>query len=113
MSTAVEPRALAVVRAPAKVFEDGVLGIKLGTDLAPGEYEAVVVLHPKGPALTNPEISTDDEPIEPMDRFLDRMRREHLQAALSRAGGNRTQAAKLLGVDARTVFRLLGKEEET
>lgn len=36
---------------------------------------------------------------------------DHLRSALARAKGNRTQAAKLLGVDIRTVFRLLEKEE--
>jgi DNA-binding NtrC family response regulator len=102
---------LAVLRANAKVFEDGLLGVKVPTDLAPGEYEAVVVLRATSPAEAR---GVDAQtPIEPMDRFLERMRREHLQAALERAGGNRTQAAKLLGVDPCTVFRLLDKEDGT
>jgi DNA-binding NtrC family response regulator len=99
---------LAILRAKAKVFEDGMLGFKTPTDLAPGEYEAVVVLRSVPPSEGR-EVDAD-APIEPMDRFLERMRHEHLQAALVRAGGNRTQAAKLLGVDPRTVFRLLDKE---
>jgi transcriptional regulator with GAF, ATPase, and Fis domain len=100
---------LPVLRMQAKVFEDGMLGIKGPTDLTPGEYEAVVVLQrvvPVGP----PHVECETPPLESMERFIERMRREHLEAALARAGGNRTQAAKLLGVDARTVFRLLGKE---
>ena len=100
---------LTVLRATAKVFEDGILGVKCPTDLAPGEYEAILTLRPvpKDEATTR----AADAAIEPMDRFVERMRREHLQAALARTEGNRTQAAKLLGVDARTVFRLLEKEE--
>lgn len=98
---------LAVLRATARVFEDGVVGIKTATDLAPGEYEAVVVLR----SVSEPQPRVGDGPVEPMDRFIERMRREHLRAALEQTGGNRTQAAKLLGVDPRTVFRLLDKED--
>lgn len=101
---------LPVLRMQAKVFEDGTLGIKGPTDLAPGEYDAVVVLH-RTLAVAPARIEDPTAPMEPMERFIERMRHEHVEAALARAGGNRTQAAKLLGVDARTVFRLLGKED--
>jgi transcriptional regulator with PAS, ATPase and Fis domain len=104
-----EPAALTVLRATAKVSGDGALSVNIPSDLAPGDYEAVLTLRavPKREDVR----STTDAPIEPLDRFLDRMRREHLHAALARAEGNRTQAAKLLGVDIRTVFRFLEKDD--
>ncbi|MCC6523419.1 MAG: helix-turn-helix domain-containing protein [Polyangiaceae bacterium] len=83
------------------------LGLKLPTELPPGDYDAVVVLQA---APVPGELGNASKPIEPMEPFLDRMRREHLEAALARTGGNRTQAAKLLGVDVRTVFRLIDKD---
>jgi DNA-binding NtrC family response regulator len=105
------PPGLAVVRARARVFEDGLLGIKTPSELPPGEYVAVVVMTEggAGPAVEPPP--TSDGPIESLDDFLERMKLAHVRAALARAGGNRTQAAKLLGVDVRTVFRLLEKDD--
>lgn len=107
-------KSLFVLRAPARVFEDGVLGIKAATDLTEGDYEAVVVVQSR--AIERTSVGTaappTDTPLEPLDRYLERMRREHVGAALERANGNRTQAAKLLGVDVRTIFRLLEKAGE-
>lgn len=110
MSNSVEPL-LPVLHLTANEFEDGVLGIKTTTDLHPGDYEAVVVLRRVLPPPPPEPVGAG--PFEPMEAFLERMRSEHLRDALARAEGNRTQAAKLLGVDPRTVFRLIDKNDET
>ena len=92
----------------AKVFEDGMLGIKLPVDLPPGAYAAVVVLDPEQPPAAAASVSGD--PIEPLAAYVERARKEHIQRALDACGGNRSQAARVLGVDARTVFRFLADE---
>lgn len=40
---------------------------------------------------------------------LDEMEREHIQAAIVWAQGNKTLAARALGIDRRTLFRKLAK----
>jgi DNA-binding NtrC family response regulator len=44
-------------------------------------------------------------PILPLREAVERFHIEYVAAAVERTGGNRTAAAKLLGTDARTVFR--------
>lgn len=91
----------------AKVFDDALLGIKAKTSLPPGEYDAVVVLSPR----SKPTLPQFPDGPETLDDYVNRMRKEYVLRALDAAGGNRTQAAKLLGVDIRTVFRVLEKAE--
>ncbi len=45
--------------------------------------------------------------IVPLGEAVERFRREYILQAIERCGGNRTQAAKALHVDPRTVFRYL------
>jgi DNA-binding NtrC family response regulator len=62
----------------------------------------------------NPVLTVDDlpmklrEPIPTSDGFLslDQMEKRHLQLALERTDGNRRQAALLLGVSRRTLYRM-------
>jgi transcriptional regulator with PAS, ATPase and Fis domain len=101
---------LTVLRVPAKVFDDGMMGIKTKTQLAEGDYEAIVVLrHVAPPKLVSASVG---ESVEQLEVFIERMRREHVQMALERVGGNRTQAATLLDVDVRTIFRFVEKLEK-
>jgi transcriptional regulator with PAS, ATPase and Fis domain len=54
-------------------------------------------------------IIVDNNPdFESLEAYLQRARKEYVQAALDRSGGNRTHAAKLLSVEPRTVFRIIG-----
>lgn len=94
----------------ARIFDDGMLGIKTRTELAPGAYDAVVVLRRRDEPASVSSVD-GSAPIEHLDAFIDRMRKAHVEAALARAGGNRTHAARMLGVDVRTVFRLLDRDE--
>lgn len=48
-----------------------------------------------------------DEIIQPLKKAVEEFRRDYIQRALRFCGGNRTHAAKMLDVDARTVFRYL------
>ena len=102
---------LLTVRAAAKVFDDGLLGIKTRTELPPGDYAAVIVLMEATVPAPAPTASAPDEPFEPLDEFVERMRKQHVEAALARVAGNRTQAARILRVDPRTVFRYLEGNE--
>ncbi len=81
--------------------------------LEPGEHEALLtVTSRQEPAPQSAPASAPPAPetrgIEPLASHLERARREHVLAAVRAAGGNRTAAAKALGVDIRTVFRVLG-----
>ena len=42
---------------------------------------------------------------------LDQIEKRHIQRALKNANGNKTQAAKALGVDRRTLYRKLERYE--
>jgi DNA-binding NtrC family response regulator len=43
---------------------------------------------------------------------LDQMERRHIDRVLKLEHGNKTRAAKLLGIDRRTLYRKLGRSEE-
>jgi DNA-binding NtrC family response regulator len=47
--------------------------------------------------------------IRPLAEAVEDFRRGYVERVLNRCGGNRTQAARLLGVDVRTIFRMLEK----
>lgn len=68
-----------------------------GDDEDPAPEERVEV------ASTNESAAS----IVPLDEALDAFRRKYIFEALERCGGNRTRAARALGVDPRTVFRYL------
>jgi DNA-binding NtrC family response regulator len=91
----------------AQVFDDGMLGVKMPTDLRPGKYEGVLVVQRSEPAASVNEKLTD---FVPLPQFLEQARADYIRKALDACGGNRTQAAKLLAVDVRTVFRALSEE---
>ncbi len=65
-----------------------------------------------GPQLVRPPPAepTPDDAL-PLAEFVDRARREHIRRALARCDGNRSRAARELGVDARTVFRFVADED--
>jgi transcriptional regulator with GAF, ATPase, and Fis domain len=54
----------------------------------------------------------DQEPIVPLEKAKEDFQRRYVLEALERNNGNRTQTARDLGVDPRTVFRHLEKESE-
>ncbi len=49
-------------------------------------------------------------PILPLEKAKEEFQRRYVLEALERNGGNRTQTARDLGVDPRTIFRYLEKE---
>lgn len=57
--------------------------------------------------------SESTQALAPLADAVEEFRRQYVKSALERFGGNRTQAAWALGVDVRTVFRLLEKEHGT
>ncbi|MBZ0116222.1 MAG: hypothetical protein K8H88_04490 [Sandaracinaceae bacterium] len=59
--------------------------------------------------LTMEELGLDatSSEIAPLNEAVERFRRDYILRAVERCGGNRTQAAKALHVDPRTVFRYL------
>lgn len=62
------------------------------------------------PAEAEPEPLelTPPEPPEPLAVVIER----HIQAALAFCGGNKSKAARLLGIDRRTLYRRLEKGTE-
>lgn len=60
--------------------------------------------------LELPEDGGDE--MEPLTLARERFERDYVLRALDRAHGNRTAAARMLGVEPRTVFRYLEKERE-
>lgn len=50
---------------------------------------------------------TEGAPVtpEPWRRTLDEVKRAHIEEVLARVRGNRTEAAKILGIDRRTLYR--------
>ncbi len=60
------------------------------------------------------ELPEDDgDALEPLAQARERFEREHVLRALDRCHGNRAAAARLLGVEPRTVFRYLEKERDS
>jgi DNA-binding NtrC family response regulator len=51
------------------------------------------------------------EAILPLEKAKEEFQRKYVLAALERNNGNRTQTARELGVDPRTIFRYLEKEQ--
>jgi DNA-binding NtrC family response regulator len=52
-------------------------------------------------------MAAESSAFPPLADAVETFRREYILRALDRCGGNRTQAARLLGVEPRTVFRYL------
>ena len=50
------------------------------------------------------------EPILPLEKAKEEFQRKYVLDVLERNNGNRTQTARELGVDPRTIFRYLEKE---
>src|SRR5688572_4398027 len=77
--------------------------------LSTGEQDAMLIVKKAG----NSPASGGAEELGPPGAYLDRARREHVVAAVRAAGGNRKDAAKVLGVDVRAVFRILGAQRRS
>lgn len=95
-----EPR---IVRVRTSVARDGAVEVSAGTDLEPGEYDAVIVL------IARPADAPSFE--ESLDAYLARARRVYVQAAVEHVGGSRAAAARLLKVTERTVYRALATRD--
>ena len=54
----------------------------------------------------------DASPILPLEKAKEEFQRKYVLEVLERNNGNRTQTARDLGVDPRTIFRHLEKEED-
>ena len=54
----------------------------------------------------------DFEDLLPLNEAVENYRRRYINEALSKHQGNRTQTAKALGVDPRTIFRHLETERQ-
>ena len=50
--------------------------------------------------------------VEPLNDAVERFRMAYVSKVLAHFNGNRTQAARALGVDARTIFRYLAKTKD-
>ena len=58
------------------------------------------------------DLSADElPPVLPLAQAKEEFQRDYVLQVLERNGGNRTKTAKDLGVDPRTIFRYLEKEE--
>lgn len=55
--------------------------------------------------------STDDLALRPLKEAVEEFKASYVRKALAHCGGNRTRTARVLGVDARTVFRFLEKNK--
>ncbi|HXS17724.1 MAG TPA: helix-turn-helix domain-containing protein, partial [Polyangiaceae bacterium] len=64
-----------------------------------------------GPADMDLE-ETSSEPVLPLERAKEEFQRNYVLAALERNNGNRTQTARDLGVDPRTIFRYLERGKD-
>jgi DNA-binding NtrC family response regulator len=91
-----------------EVSADGHVALQTPLRLPPGRHTGVLVL------ALEPEREEPPRPesIVPLAEYVEHARREHVMRALQACGGNRTRAARLLGVDVRTVFRTLAADEE-
>lgn len=74
--------------------------------IQPGEHEVVLVVEAAGAA-------GDGATLEPLAEHLERARLAHVRAAVRAANGSRKAAAKALGIDVRTVFRVLRATRES
>lgn len=76
--------------------------------LGPGEHEVVLQVE-AAPGGAREEAGA----LEPLADHLDRARLAHVRAALRAANGSRKAAAKALGIDVRTIFRILGATQKS
>lgn len=58
-------------------------------------------------------LSEDRLVIQPLAEAIEHFRRSYVEQALAHFSGNRTQTARALGVDVRTIFRYLEREKGT
>lgn len=77
---------------------------------------AIALREPTSTApLTEGDLGLQSAPgaaLLPLADAVDRFRREYVKKVLDRFGGNRTHAARALGVDTRTVFRYLEDDRD-
>jgi hypothetical protein len=92
------------------VYEGGVMGLRGQSSLPPGGYDALLLVG--GRCKSGARVQASEETVESLERHIERAKSTYVAQVLASCGGNRTKAAKLLGIDVRTVFRLLAKERE-
>jgi hypothetical protein len=91
------------------VYEGGVMGMRGRTSLPEGGYDALLTIG--GPRKSGARVRVDEETVESLESYVERAKSTYVAQILAACDGNRTRAAKLLGVDVRTVFRLLARME--
>ena len=77
--------------------------------------KAVVLCRQGAARPRGPRISAGDDlpPILPLAEAKEKFQRDYINEVLARNNGNRTKTARDLGVDPRTIFRHLEKEDDT
>jgi DNA-binding NtrC family response regulator len=56
---------------------------------------------------------TENFVVQPLAAAVEEFRASYVSRVLAHFGGNRTQAARALGIDPRTIFRYLAKSKDT
>lgn len=103
---------MASVPVEVEVAQDGALYAK-ACDVAPGTYEGIVVVSTARPVIEAQPPSEEDPapPVEQLEDYVVRVRTEYVARVLALCDGNRSQAARMLGVDPKTMFRYVAKKE--
>ena len=102
------PRLLASVKTPSSA-PDG----QVAATLPAVPESALYPLHPAGSAEASPEPGHGAaEPLAPLKSFLREQELAYLNRAIQQCGGNKEQAALLLGISVATLYRRLGEEKE-
>ena len=74
---------------------------------------ALYPLHPGPEPRAAPDgAQAGDEPVLPLKAFLLKQEQAHLNRAIHQCGGNKEQAAILLGISIATLYRRLAGEEK-
>ena len=104
------------VNSAGEAQELNVAASRAHSNEAPGSLEEswkVALVLADGPELTPADLDLDGDDIRatlPLAEAKEQFAFTYIMETLERNGGNRTQAAKDLGVDPRTIFRYLEKD---
>ncbi len=100
----------AMVLAPSNVLRLSDCPHEMASALTEADDEAAA---PPARAVNDaaPPAPAPEAPLEPGDETLEAMERRHIQRVLEACGGNKTEAARRLGVSLRSLYRKLDKLE--